>query len=194
MEESEWDTDMELHLHNICLKCVIFSQIHEDTAKMYNSYFNYFSLGLIFVSFVASLVSIIPINHTSFNFINSIFAILTSSLATTNKFLQWHELATKHRIGSQEFLKLNENISLQLLTDRKNRPKPIEYLNTTSSMFLKIRATLPYPSNSINKSLNVDHTVLDQENGTGTFNINNKSTGGDIESGFLKTNVSKFQT
>ena len=151
-----WTPEIEVYLHNISLKCVTFKNIHEKSAISFTKSFNYFSLFLIFVSFLASLVTVIPINHQTYNYITAIFTILTSALATTNKFLQWQEISTKHKIGAQKFLQLNENITSQILTEKQQRINALQYIRWAGKTFNDIRKSLPFPPDKILQKLNID--------------------------------------
>jgi len=185
-----WSNEVEIYLNNISQKCIIFRNIHEESAIYYEKNFHYFSLVLIFFSFVSSVITVLPINHNLYNYITSITTILTATLATTNKFLKWQEYITKHKFGSQNFLSLNENITSQMLTNVHDRSHAIQYVRWAGKMFINIRKSLPFPPDSIIVKLNVNDDpdislsdILD-ENGKISSRIigGNGNSGGDIKS------------
>ena len=180
----DWTPDVEIYVKNISKKCIMFRNIHEESAIYYENLFNVFSIVLILLSFISSCLTIIKLESIVYSYITTLFTLLVSTSATVNKFLKWQEYSTRHRIGANKFLELNESISSQMLTRTSERINGIKYIKWAAKVFIQTRKTLPFPPNSILKKLNIDSDDDDPE----------ISFQQDLETGILRTQVPKFTT
>jgi hypothetical protein len=152
-----WDNELCYYLKGISDKCIEFRNIHEDSAILYEKRFHYFSLSLIVISFVNSALDIAPYENVIYSYFITIISVLISTLATINKFLKYQEYSTKHRIGSQTFLKLYQNITEEFLQEKKLRINGIRYAKWVGKNFAEIRESLPFPPQVILDKLKLNN-------------------------------------
>lgn len=170
-----WNSKTTSYVLDISKKCIIYRNIHEQTAISFERKQKCFSLFLIFLSFSTTIYSFFTTEEN----INSIFLysfflkflnVLVSTFVTVNNFLEYQQLSSKHRMGSQQFLDLNKSISEELLTDTCDRIDCIRFIKWVGNSFTQIRKGLPYPphniillydkSQDLEKGLNISDTAL----------------------------------
>lgn len=157
-----WNKKTTRYLLGISKKCITYRNIHEQSAIMYEKRAKYFSLILILLSFTATVYTFFLVRFQEV-FIYDIFLkilnISVSTLVTITNFLEYQQLAAKHRIGSQQFLDLNKSISEELLTDEKERIDCIRYIKWVGNSFAQIRKGLPYPPQHIIVKYDKSHDI-----------------------------------
>lgn len=150
-----WTTDLESYVLNIQIKCIEFRNIHEQAAIYYERSYHYFTLFLILLSLVSSILSTLDIFllEIYYKYTLTILALIQTTFVTINKFLGYQELYTQHRLGSQRFLELNQNITQEMLAPANKRQQGLKYIKHIGKVFTDIRNGLPYISKEFLKKL-----------------------------------------
>jgi hypothetical protein len=148
-----WNKKTEEFLFEISKKCLIFREIHEETAILYEKRFNYLTFFLIFNSFLVATILLIPTITCNdwFKFLVSSLSTFSILLATINKYLNYQKLSEKHRTGSEQFLKLDQFINVEKVTTPKFRNDGIKFVKWAGSSFGDIKKGLPYPPDKITR-------------------------------------------
>lgn len=158
-----WNDSMLFYLNDIRTKSVAYRDIHEQSAIYCENRGNFFSFLLIFFSFVVTCVSGIPFEellcNSYYRLAIAILSLITTTLATITKFLNYQEYATRHRLGSQKFLELNQTITEELIRPQFKRTKGEKFVKWASASFRSIRKGLPYPP----KKIQVKYDIIEPE-------------------------------
>lgn len=157
-DPSEWNKKVDLYIWEISHKCVVYRRIHERAAILYEKRYSRFALLLIFVSFIiavyTSLLEVFPpFQNNGSRFFLSLLSLFLTLLVTINKFLNYQEVATQHRVGSERFLQLNKMIAEELLTQKNRRKNARSFINRAGSAYFAIRKNLPYAPKQIVEEL-----------------------------------------
>ena len=135
-------SDTFRYLKDIAYKCTVFRQIHEEAALRCETRNAYMTHSLIVFSFVTSVFTVLN-QWTSLPYFSTLFvSVFNTTLAAINSQLNYQENAAKHRIGSEKFLELNQEITEEIIRGGEQVNKNFA---RHSSKFRLIRKGLPYP-------------------------------------------------
>lgn len=170
---TNWSENVNDYLQDIWLKCSIYRDIHEQSAIYCEKNFKRFSFALIVVSFIVTSVSVVTWNvvicDDTYKYVVAILSALQLTLSTINRFVNFQENATRHRIASQKFLELNQTIAESLLSPVNERVDGIKFINWATSSFRNIRKGVPYAPNFIKRKYDTspdDMEILDKSEGS----------------------------
>lgn len=147
--ENDWTILVVLYALNLTKKCRAKRKIHDESSIFYQRRFNIVTIFLIVLGVLITAISQLPLSGVYFKYVIGILGLASTALAAIFKFLKYEALQAEHRLASQAFLDLNEEIHEQCILTYKRRINGYIYLSRISKQFRNIVKQAPNPPKEV---------------------------------------------
>jgi hypothetical protein len=201
-----WNNKTEEYIICIASNANDYAYMHEQSAKLYNTYYLVLKILLAFFSTVLTCTALIPDlyvcaieNSLLFIIIRYISAFFTTVIGVSMPFLHLHQTALNHKQTSEIFTKICSDIKLNMCLYRRDRPIANSYVSnvlkkydkaiTNSPIILgsiynryekKYKKSIPNMYNIYSKMKNLEIVIEEMDDCINNKEIPNFSIKGDI--------------
>lgn len=148
-----WYPFLEKFVSTLSNECLRHSSMHADSSKLYNKYYQYITLSLIFVPLLSGVITLMPFGGTVMKIIQGTLALILTALGALNKMMKFSEKSHLHRLASNKYMKLNGQISEQLFLPMDKRYNGIQFERFCRQVFFSIKEFAPYPNKRFSKQI-----------------------------------------
>lgn len=154
---NHWTPQIHVYIKSILDECQRFRNIHQESFIYYDTINNWFGLVNIFlgcvITAIGSAASIIPgLSVPGFSYSIVLLGLISTTVSSMYKFLNYSEYAHNHLSASKKFLELSTNLTqIFLVTPVTDRDDARKIINMASRIFRTIINNVREPPESILK-------------------------------------------
>ena len=149
-KKSEWNDKIEKCLKIIEKQSKLYKKMHMEIAQDSNTKYSIYSLTSIILSPISGIISVVGTMVSSslddlyfYTVSSTIISFVTGIILAINKFNNYEQLTTSHKIASSRYDSLEQNVRRQLSIYRTDRISADEYFDYICKSFEDLNNSSP---------------------------------------------------